>query len=109
MCDIGGCATFDEGLVKACQLDPAEVLGFAASGLQELVHRDRLPESSRSVLAGQNQERFCVASHAGCEMVELKEALEGFGICLVALHRGDVFELARQQVLVASAEVDEGR
>ena len=56
--------------------------------------------------AREHEERFRVAPHAGREVVESEQVLEGLGIRLLVLELGDELELAGKQILVAPTEVD---
>jgi len=75
-------------------LEPRE---RAAHNIADL---DRRAPRARRFVTREHEQRFGVAAHARCEVVEPEEVFEGLGVGLLVLELGDELELAGQQVLV---------
>ena len=104
--DIGRGRTVDARVVDVPQSHPPVPLDFAERAAHDVAHRDRRAPCAGRGEAREHEQRLRVAAHAGREVVEPEQVLEGFGVRLVVLELGDELELAREQILVAPTEVD---
>ena len=101
--DVAG----DRRLVEREQRDAGEVLDLTDGDPHDVGHVDRSTTTARRFGAREHEQRLGVATHAGREVVELEEVLELVGIVLVGLELIDELDLAVEQRLVASGQVDE--
>ena len=97
----------DGGLVEREQRDAGEVLDLTDGDAHDVGHVDGTTTAARRLGAREHQQRFSVATHAGREVVELEEVLELVGVLFTGLELIDELDLAVEQRLVASSEVDE--
>ena len=104
--DIGRSRTVDMGFVDVTHVHPAVALDLAQRAPHDISHGNRCTPRARRRQARENQQRLGIAPHARREMVEAEEMLEGLRVGLVVLELGDELELAGEEVLVATAQVD---
>ncbi len=90
-------------------LDPCVLLDLGDGGEHDLVERDGVRPSTGGVGAGQNQQAFVVPAHTGGEVVELEQVGELVGVLLPVLQVVDQSQLAFDQALASSGQVDEHR
>ena len=107
MGEVDGDVAADGRLVEREQRDAGEVLDLADGDPHDVGQVDRAAATARRLGAGQHQQRLGVAAHAGGEVVELEQVLELVGVVLVGLELVDELDLAVEQRLVASGQVDE--
>ncbi len=93
------------GGVEMVQPQAFVVLDFGRGGASHVHDRHRGAPLAGRPAAGQDEERFGVASHTSGQVVEAEQLLERSGVGFLQLDLGDVLELPGDEVLVAPAEV----
>ena len=86
---------------------PRVVLDLGGGGAQHVDHPDRVHPATARRGAGQDDQAFRVAAHAGGQMVEAEEVFQRLRVRRAALHAVQHGEFAVQQRLVTPGQVAE--
>ncbi len=89
------------------QVDPVVRLDLAHGCPDDVRQRQRPAQPAGRVDAGEDEQALGVAAHPGREVVQRVQAGEDVGVLLAGLHLVQLRELAPEQHLVASRDVDE--
>ena len=97
----------DPDVVDRQQLDPVVVLDLGQGGPDHVDQRHRLAPAAGRLGPREHDQVLGVAAHAGGQVVELEEVVEGVGVGLGALQVVDQLQLAVDQALAAPGQVEE--
>ncbi len=104
---VGGRVAADRGFFHVREIDTLVGLDLRQGRAHDVAHRHGLRPRTGRFGARQHEQALGVTPHAGGEVVEAEEVVEGVGVAFVLLELCDEGELAGQQALVTSAEVHE--
>ena len=93
--------------IDIAELHSAVVRNLGRSSANYISNGDRLTPTAWGLLTSENQEVLRVTSHAGREVIQAEEVLEGVGIGLLTLQVVDELELTVEEVLVSATEANE--
>ena len=94
-------------VVDRQQLDPVVVLDLGQGGPDHVDQRHRLAPAPGRLGPREHDQVLGVAAHAGGQVVELEQVVQGVGVGLGALQVVDQLQLAVDQALAAPGQVEE--
>ena len=97
----------DFRFIEMTQAHALVALDFAERAAHNVADLHRRAPRARRFVSGQHEQRLGVASHPRCQVVEPEEMFECLRIGFVVLELRDEFQLAAEQVLIATSEIDE--
>ena len=106
--DVGGHGALHDDGLDVAEVHPVVVLDLGGGRAHHVDDGHGLAPAAGLLAAGQDQQALGVPTHAGCDVVEPEQHLEGVGVALAPLQLADDGHHPAQQVLVAPAEVLEG-
>ena len=92
---------------RELELDAVVLLDLGRGRADHVGQRHRLTDAAARVDAGQDEQRLGVAAHPGGEVVEAEQVREGVRVFLGTLEGVDERQLAVEEHLVTSRDVDE--
>ena len=105
--DVGGYVAPHFHRLQGGDVDAVIRLDLGERPSNDVAHVHRLGPGAGGLGTGQDQQRLGVAAHAGDQVVQPEQVVQGLGVALGLFQGGDEVEGPVQQVLVASAQVDE--
>ncbi len=103
--DVGHRPGLDRHRRQLGPIDPGVGLDLRQSGADDVVHRALTLHRAGTLGAGQHEQVLGVAPHAGGQVVEAEQPVEGLGIGLGLLQLGDDLKRAGEQAVIAAAQV----